>query len=94
MAEAIVRGRAAPPIPQLPRSPRPVQNRDMEVRFEKLRVHRDKVAAELKIEATILAPKSTLLDISREPETAAERLISEYRWSPWQWELLKPALAT
>ena len=60
--------------------------------MEKLRVHRDKVAAELGLDSTVIAPKSTLQDIARKPETAAQALIAENRWCPWQWDLLRPAL--
>jgi ribonuclease D len=60
--------------------------------MEKLRIHRDAVAAELAIDPTVIAPKSILQDISRQPETAAPALIAEHRWCPWQWELLKPAV--
>jgi ribonuclease D len=90
---AIERGREAPPIPRPPRGERPPRDKDAEVRAEKLRVHRDKVAADLDLDPTVIAPKSILQDIARNPETAAARLISEHRWCPWQWELLKPALA-
>jgi ribonuclease D len=92
LAAAIERGRQAPPIPRLPRAERPPRDRDAELRMEKLRVHRDKVAAELDIDPTVLAPKSTLQEIARNPETAAPELIGEHRWCPWQWELLKPAV--
>ena len=61
--------------------------------MEKLRIHRDKIAADLAIDPTVIAPKSTLQEVARNPDTAAERLIAEHRWSPWQWELLKPVLA-
>jgi len=62
--------------------------------MEKLRLHRDAVAADLAIDPTVIAPKSILQDIARNPDTAAARLIAENRWCPWQWELLKPALNT
>jgi len=91
---AIERGRQAPPIPRPPRTERPPRDKDAEVRMEKLRVHRDKIAVELELDPTVIAPKSTLQDISRNPDTAADRLIAENRWCPWQWELLKPAIAT
>ena len=92
LAEAIEQGRNAPPIPRLPRPERPPRDKDAEVRMEKLRVHRDAVAAELALDPTVIAPKSTLQEVARQPETAADRLIAEHRWCPWQWELLKPAL--
>jgi len=90
---AIERGREAPPVPRPPRGERPPRDKDAEQRMEKLRAYRDKVAADLDLDPTVIAPKSTLQEISRQPETAAEKLIKEYRWCPWQWELLKPALA-
>ena len=92
LVEAIQRGRKAPPIPRPPRAERPPRDRAAEVRMEKLRIHRDAVASELAIDPTVIAPKSILQDISRQPETAAPALIAEHRWCPWQWELLKPAL--
>ena len=61
--------------------------------MEKLRAHRDTVAAELGLDPTVIAPKSILQDIARQPETAAPALIAENRWCPWQWELLKPGLS-
>jgi ribonuclease D len=90
---AIERGREAPPVPRPPRGERPPRDRDAEVRMEKLRVHRDKIAADLDLDPTVLAPKSTLQDIARDPDGAAARLIAEHRWCPWQWELLRPAVA-
>jgi ribonuclease D len=93
LVEAIERGRAAPPVPRLPRPERPPRDRAAEVRMEKVRVHRDAVAAELGIDPTVIAPKSILQDIARQPETAAPALIAENRWCPWQWDLLKSALA-
>ncbi len=93
LADAIERGRAAPPVPRLPRPERPPRDKDAEVRMEKLRIHRDAVAVELGLDPTVIAPKSTLQDIARNPDTAAARLIAENRWCLWQWELLKPVLA-
>lgn len=89
---AIERGRLAPPIPRPPRGERPPRDKAVEVRMEKLRVHRDAVAADLGIDPTVIAPKSTLQEIARNPESAAERLMADHRWCPWQWELLKPAV--
>jgi ribonuclease D len=93
LVEAIERGRLAPPIPRLPRTERPPRDRAAEQRMEKLRVHRDAVAAELGLDPTVIAPKSILQDIARNPETAGPELIAENRWCLWQWELLKPAVA-
>jgi ribonuclease D len=93
LIKAIEKGRAAPPIPRPPRGERPPRDKDAELRMEKLRVHRDAVAADLAIDPTIIAPKSILQDIARNLDVAADRLIAENRWCPWQWELLKPAIA-
>jgi ribonuclease D len=92
LAEAVERGRRAPPIPRPPRTERPPRDREAEVRMEKIRIHRDAVAAELGLDPTVLAPKSILQEIARQPETAAPTLIAENRWCSWQWELLKPGL--
>jgi ribonuclease D len=90
---AIERGREAPPIPRPPRGERPARDKEAEQRMEKLRAYRDKVAADLDLDPTVIAPKSTLQEISRQPDSAALQLIAENRWCLWQWELLKPALA-
>jgi len=92
LIEAIERGRSAPPVPRPPRGERPPRDKDAEVRMEKLRLHRDTIAADLKIDPTVIGPKSTLQEVARNPDTAAVRLIAENRWCPWQWELLKPAI--
>jgi ribonuclease D len=60
--------------------------------MEKLRLHRDAVAAELALDPTVIAAKSIMQEIVRSPETAAENLIAQHRWCRWQWELLKPGL--
>jgi ribonuclease D len=89
---AIDRGREAPPIPRPPRGERPPRDKEAEVRMEKLRVHRDAIAADLAMDPTVIAAKSILQDIARNPDTGAARLIAENRWCAWQWELLKPGL--
>jgi len=90
---AIDKGRRADPIAPLPRAERPQRDRAAELRMEKVRAYRDKVANELGIDPTVIAPKSTLQDISRDPENAGPALIAESRWCQWQWELVKPGLA-
>jgi ribonuclease D len=92
LLEAIEQGRHAAPVPLPPRPERPPRDRAAEVRMDKLRTYRDKVAEELKIDPTVIAPKSTLQEIARRPETAAAELIAENRWCPWQWELIRPGL--
>jgi ribonuclease D len=93
LIEAIERGRHAPPIPRPPRGERPPRDKEAEARMEKLRLHRDAVAADLALDPTVIAPKSILQEIARNPDSAADRLIAENRWCAWQWELLKPALS-
>jgi len=93
LIEAIERGRQAPPIPRPPRPARPPRDKDAEVRMEKLRVHRDAIAADLAIDPTVIGPKSILQEIARDPDSAANRLIAENRWCLWQWDLLKPVLS-
>ena len=94
LIEAIERGRQAPPVPRPPRGVRPPRDKDAEERVEMLRGHRDKIAADLAIDPTVIAPKSTLQEVSRQPDEAPARLIAEHRWCPWQWELLKPVITT
>ena len=89
LIKAIEQGRAAPPIPRLPRPERPPRDRAAEMRMEKLRAHRDAIAAELGLDPTVIAPKSILQDIARDPAGAAPALIAENRWCQWQWDLLK-----
>ena len=89
LIKAIEVGRAAPPIPRLPRPERPPRDRAAEVRMEKLRAHRDAIAAELGLDPTVIAPKSILQDVARDPAGAAPALIAENRWCQWQWDLLK-----
>ncbi len=92
LIDAIDKGRQAPPVPRLPRAERPPRDKDAEVRMEKLRLHRDAIAADLGLDPTVIAPKSTLQDVARNPDTAPDRLIGENRWCAWQWELLKPSI--
>ena len=54
-------------------------------RQEAIRVYRDKVAAELEIDPTLIATRSHLVQISRDPESLLQL-------QPWQQELLAPAL--
>ncbi len=55
-------------------------------RQDKIREHRDQVAQELQIDATLIASRSQIAQLARAPEEA-ERLLL-----PWQVELLRPVL--
>jgi ribonuclease D len=92
LMQAIDKGRRAEPIAPLPRAERPQRDRAAELRMEKVRAYRDKVGHELGLDPTVIAPKSILQDISRDPQSAGPALIAEGRWCAWQWELLKPGL--
>ena len=55
-------------------------------RQDAIKAQRDRVAAELKLEATLIANRTQLAQLAREPETLDELLL------PWQAELLRPAV--
>jgi ribonuclease D len=69
--------------PKIIRKPRLRTTQDQEVRFRELRKIRDSVAAELQLDATLIAPKATLEQLSRNETEALEALL------PWQRECLK-----
>jgi ribonuclease D len=93
LAEALERGRSSPPIDPLPRRPRPKQDPKADARYEKIKIGRDKIAAELELDPTLLAPKNMLIELARDPLGAPEQLIAQDRWCVWQAELFKPVLA-
>jgi len=84
----IAAARAEPPSdwPQHPKRVRSRKNPEAESRFEKMRAHRDRVAAELGIEGTLIASRTTLERIAAEPTARGELLLQ------WQRELLLPSL--
>nr|MBP8963652.1 3'-5' exonuclease [Opitutaceae bacterium] len=55
-------------------------------RQDAIKALRDRVAAELKLEATLIANRTQLAQLAREPEKLDELLL------PWQAELLRPAV--
>jgi ribonuclease D len=55
-------------------------------RQELLKNHRDRIAAELKIDSTLIATRAQLAQIARIPEDYIQGLL------PWQAELLRPAV--
>lgn len=69
--------------PKIIRKPRLRTTQEQETRFRELRKIRDSVAAELQLDATLIAPKATLEQLSRNETEALETLL------PWQRECLK-----
>jgi ribonuclease D len=78
--EAAEKAKALPESewPKIVRKPRPRPTRDEEERFRVLKIKRDTAAAELKLDPSLIAPKSMLESLAaNEQETAARML-------PWQ----------
>jgi ribonuclease D len=94
LIEAVEGGRKAEPIPRLPAKPRAKHDPKADVRMEQLRKFRDEVAKKLELDASLIASKSTLLEIARDPENGPKRLIAEDRWCPWQNDVLQPVIKT
>ncbi len=69
--------------PKIIRKPRLRTTQEQEAKFRELRKIRDSVAAELQLDATLIAPKATLEQLSRNETEALEALL------PWQRECLK-----
>jgi ribonuclease D len=68
--------------PERPKSIRIRSSPEQEQRLEGLRARRDSLAKELVLDPAIIAPRSALESISRQPDSASEVLMS------WQRELL------
>lgn len=68
--------------PKAIRKPRLRTTQDQESKFKELRKTRDKIAEELSLDPTLIAPKATLEQLSRNEEQAFESLM------PWQRECL------
>jgi ribonuclease D len=64
--------------PQIIRKPRPRPTRDEEERFKVLKTKRDAAATELKLDPSLIAPKSMLESLAANTEEAAARML------PWQ----------
>jgi len=69
--------------PKIIRKPRLRTTQEQENRFRELRKVRDSVASDLQLDATLIAPKATLEQLSRNETEALETLL------PWQRECLK-----
>lgn len=94
LIHTIEEARQAEPIPKLPSKPRLRHDAKADARMEKLRKGRDEIAEKLKLDPSIIASKSTLLDIARDPENGPAKLVAEDRWCPWQAELIAPIIAS
>ncbi|MDR3402698.1 MAG: HRDC domain-containing protein [Chthoniobacter sp.] len=78
--EAVEQAKALPEDqwPKIIRKPRPRPTRDEEERFKSLKVKRDTAATELKLDPSLIAPKSMLENLAANPEETAARML------PWQ----------
>lgn len=78
--EAVEKAKALPESewPKIIRKPRPRPTRDEEERFKTLKVKRDAAAAELKLDPSLIAPKSMLESLAANTADAAARML------PWQ----------
>lgn len=83
--EAVARALALPESewPVFVRTPRQRPTRDFEEKVQRIRTRRDAVAADLKLDPSLIAPKATIEGLVIRPEETIERLM------PWQRELLK-----
>ncbi|MEM1059522.1 MAG: HRDC domain-containing protein [Verrucomicrobiota bacterium] len=91
LAQAIVRGRQAEPIARLKGGKRPEPNPEFEKRFDRLKNHRDQVAKDIELDASLIASRQILIELARDPENSPAELITALRWCPWQAELMKLA---
>lgn len=83
--EAVARGLAMPESewPVFVRSTRQRATRDDEDKMQQIKVRRDAIAADLKLDPSLIAPKATIEGLVVRPDETIERLM------PWQRELLK-----
>ena len=82
--EAVEQAKALPESdwPKIVRKPRPRPTRDEEERFRALKTKRDTVATALKLDPSLIAPKSMLESLAANVEEAASRML------PWQRAIL------
>ena len=82
--EAVARGLALPASewPKFVRPNRARPTREEEAQFKAFKTRRDRIAAELGLDPSLIAPKATLERLSLGDQEAAEKLL------PWQRELL------
>lgn len=70
-------------LPRRPRTERIHLSTEEIARQDRIKAHRDQVAAKLELDPTLIAPRSTLVTLCREPERLDEILL------PWQADLLR-----
>jgi ribonuclease D len=82
--EAAQRGLATPPEqwPKVERKPRLRPTKPQLARLDELKLQRDKIAAELKLDPSLIAPKATLEGLAFRPEETLPRML------PWQRDVL------
>jgi len=91
LLETLERGRERDPR-SLPRRdgqgrrPEPLDAQELE-RQDRIKAYRDRVASELRIDATLIASRSQIAQLCRNPQEADRVLLG------WQVELLRPVLA-
>jgi ribonuclease D len=94
LLEAVARARALPEsaLPRLERTARPPKDPNFDVRVERLKGVRNRIAAELKIDAGVLCGRTTLEAVARAApkDRAGLAQVSELR--RWQAEVLGDAL--
>ncbi len=85
LAAALREGLARDPstLPRRPRAERIHLSAAEIARQDRIKAHRDAVAARLELDATLIAPRSTLVTLCREPGRIDEILL------PWQADLLR-----
>jgi ribonuclease D len=82
--EAAKRGMEAPPStwPKFERKPRLRPTKPQLARLDELKLHRDKIAVDLKLDPSLIAPKATLEGLAFRPDETLPKML------PWQRELL------
>ncbi len=70
-------------LPRRPRTERIHLSAEEIARQDRIKAHRDQVAAKLELDPTLIAPRSTLVTLCREPALLDEVLL------PWQADLLR-----